>query len=309
MSVTASELIDDSAGAVDGKQTYKAVYRVTTNDRDQPAPSVYYEAQAALPHPVPVYYATYALNGFTDVNCFAKSIQINRSKKDGSGGLIWIVEVEWSTMEPQDREQTSSDNPLTEPVRRWVEFEDVQEPVEEALNIEALPGISRPAETRGPIQDAAGGEPSSPLVRTRRVPVLCARKNYATYTEILAIEATYGNTVSNGVYKGAAARCAAFRSIQSSEPQFGGGIEYYTGVIRVAFKDTAWYTQMVNRGFAYLDSGDLKEATVKDKDGQEVPSSQPVLLELDGTRTPDGDMGTVINWLTEDEADYSGLGI
>lgn len=310
MAVVSCALIDDDAAVDDGKPIYTAKYRVVTDTRNQPAPSVYYGAQSALPDPLPAYYSTYLLGGFADVNVFAKGAKIKRIKSDGSLGTRWEIDITWSPQEPNDREQTHDDNPLTEPVRRWIEFEDIQEPIEKARNIEALTGLGRAAETEGPIQDAAGGEPSSPLMRTRRVPVLCARKNYATLDEIIAIEATYGNTVSNATYKGAAARHAAYRSIECSQPQIGGGIEYYTGVIRIAFKNSEWYFPMVNRGFAYFnDAGELVEATVKDKDGNKVPSAQPVLLQLDGKRLPDGEIGTVINWLTESEANYSTLGV
>lgn len=306
--VTECKLIDDTAGSSNGDATYTLKFRAKTDDREMPAALVYYGAQAALPDPAPVYYSTLAVNGFTDYNVFCKELDIKRAKQDGSQGRTWIITCGYKVMEPGDREQTSDEDPLTEPVRRWIEWEDIQEPVEEARNVEALTGISRAADTLGPMQNAAGGEPSSPLMRTRRVPVLCVRRNYTSLATIAAIETTYGNTVSDGVFYGAAARCAAYRSIECSQPQQANGTEYYTTVARIAIKDSEWYYAMVNRGYRYLDGGVLKEATVKDADDNDVASPEPINLELDGTRTADGDMGTVIHWLTAAEADYSAAG-
>lgn len=310
MSVVSSHAIDDSASIQDGKISHAAKFRVKTDAPDDPAIVAIVGSQSALPDPTPAYFSTFALNGSADANAFCKSIKATRARAD-SDRRTWLVDVSWSPLEGQDAsdDTTSEDDPLLKPVKYWVEWEEIQVVVEEAWNVEALPGISRSPDTKGPVQNGAGQELSSGLTRPIRVPVLAAQKNYATLQEIIALGLSFDDSVSSDEYYGADPGKSAFRGIECSQPQYGGGIEYYSGIIRVAFREDGWNIPIVNRGWKYLDAGKLKEATVKNADNEDVPVAEPINLELNGTRTADGSVGTVINYRVSREIAYSGLGI
>lgn len=308
MSVVSSSLINEWSELSDRVRKYYATYDVVTDDRDMSIKDAVAGAQSASPDAVPAYFATYSLLGDTDVNAFCQTI---KGKRKSPADVTRItVDVEWFpiTGDPSNT-TTNSDNPLTVPIEQWVEWEEIQVPVDEGWNEEALTGISRAADILGPIQDAAGGEPSAPIMKAKKIPVLATQKNYATWQEITAIALTFADSLNDATFYGAPEGEALYRGAEISRRQYAGGTSYYTGVHRVAFLGGGWSFAMVNRGWAYLDGGVLKQATIKDSDDNDVPVSSPINLELDGTRTADGDVGTIIHYRTSPKLAFSGIGI
>lgn len=321
MTVTSSHCVKSKFNIADRKVIYDALFRVKTDDRTQHEIDVFSEAQLASPDPVPAYYATYNLRGKTDVNAFAQDISHNR--KDEKNASYHLFRVKWSpiTGDPLN-DQTSQTNPLLKPVERWVEVETILVPAEAGWNKEALPGIGRGADTYGPIQDAAGQEPSTPIMVPKQVIVIVSEKNFATLEEPLAQDITYHNSLNTNTifafapYDGASEGEALYRGATFSRRQYGGGISYFTVQRRVAIQAGGWDYAMVNRGWKYLGPDPkvqtspptvLLEATVKDKDGNEVSAASPINLELDGSKTADGDIGTIINWRTSPKLDFGDL--
>lgn len=308
MSVISSNLLDDWGSLRQGNYTHGARYDVETNDHTDAAVAVIVQSQSALPDPVPAYMSTFALNGSADASAYCKSIV---ARRHASKRTKWTVEVEWSVLEGDDpaNDVTSQDDPLTVPVKYWLEREEFQEPLTEAWNETALPGIGRSIDTLGPIQNAAGQEPSSAYMRTVRVPVLVAQKNYATLQELITLNRNFDDAISSDVFYGAPAGEAIYRGTEISQPQYAGGTQYYVGTTRVAFREGGWSLPLVNRGWKFLSGGQLQEATTKDADGNQVPVSEPINLELDGSRTPDGQVGTTILYRVNRKVAFSGLGI
>lgn len=318
MSVVSSHCVDDWLQLADRKFSYGATYRVVTDSRNDAALEVLLGAVSATPHPVPAHFASYSLFGSSDSSAFAQTYDVKRIKdgEEGKLGKYWLVTVGWALPDKADDDATSQEDPLSRPVRYNVEREEMQVIVEEGWNEEELPALGRAEETLGPIVNAAGGEPGTPLTKTIRVPVLVARKNFATLEEVVAIQQAYEDKLNDGDFFGAPEKTALVREVTISDELFGGGIEYREATFRIAIFHDGWSIPLVNRGYRHwkiLDGDEeptLIEAKVWDEvEGREVPSAEPVNLELDGFKTPDGEIGTVINYRVHDTASFAGMGI
>lgn len=309
MSVTDCMCIKNGMQLVNREFVYTAKYRIKTDDRSMTGYQVLSGATLVGPHPFPSYYATFVLFGDSDANAFMKLPTIDQDEENGS---VWIATATWSPIkgEEESDEHTSREDPLLRPVIYSREWEEIQIPVEQGWNKEELPGIERDAETLGPIENAAGQEPSTPIMKSKRIPVMIAEKNYATLAEIDAIEQTYGDTLNNATYATYAKGECCFRGINASKPKYEGGKRYYTGAIRIACQRGGWDYEMVNRGFKYLDGGELKEAQVLDPTTNEkVPVAEPINLELDGSETPAGQTGKIINYRHRPYTNFGALGV
>lgn len=314
MSVTSCTLIDDSTSLdKEGNFTHTAKYRVTCDARNDTGLEVLLGAASSSPDPIPSFKASFTLNGATDPNSFAQSFKASRDKADQKA-RDWIVEVEWSPSEGDpDDDWTNDQDPLTRPVRINIDAEEVQVIVEEGWNEEELEGIGRDADTFGPITNAAGQEPGTPLMKGRRIPVLVFRYNVANLAAAVSLILTYEDRLNSDTFYGAPEGTALVRSITCSEVQYAGETAYREVEIRVAIFDQGWSYAMVNRGYEYLREVEsetvLTLARKKDENNVMQLVSEPINLELDGTRTPDGDIGTVINWRTREKVAFSGMGV
>lgn len=309
MAVTKCELVNNSLRLSGREFVYSARFRITSDTRNMAAYDVLNGATSSTPNPFPSYFATYSLLGDSDPSAFMQEVDIQQI--DDNNTSVWMATATWSPIKGADNADghTSRQNPLLRPTIYSREWEEISIPVERGWNEQALNGIGRAADTLGPIQNAAGQEPSTPIMKTKRIPVIVAEKNYANLAAIDAIETTFGDSLNDATYQGYAAGECLFRGISASRPKYEGGTEYYTGTIRIACQKGGWSYEMVNRGFKFLDGGELKEATIKDTLGQEVPVTEPVNLELDGSRTADGAVGTVINYRHRPEVDFSTIGV
>lgn len=302
-------MLGNSMGLRNREFIYRARYRIETDDRSMSAYQVINAATLASPHPFPSYFATFAMWGDSDVSSFMQ--EATCEPMDEKNTTKWIAEAIWSPIKGTEANDdfTSRENPLTRPVIYSLDWEEISIPVENGWNEQELPGIGRAEDTFGPICNAAGQEPSTPILKTKRIPVVIAEKNYATLADIHAIEQAYGDTLNNAAFLGYPEGDALYRGINASKAKYASGTQYYTGIHRVAFQRGGWDYEMVNRGWKYLEGGELKEATVKDINGEEVPVSEPINLTLAGTPTADNDYGTVINYRHRPKTDFSALGI
>ena len=309
MAVTSCKIIWNNFRLVNRESIYTAKYRIISDTRNMSAYTVISQATSSTPDPFPAYFSTYNLLGESDPSAFLKEATCDPLDEENSTHFIGTAI--WSPIngEEETDPHTSRENPLARPTIYWREWEEINVPVEKGWNNPALPGINRPADTLGPIQNAAGQEPSSPIIKSKRIPVMVAQKNYATLAQIDAIQQTFGDSVNDSTYANYPQGEACFRGITASRPQYEGGVRYYTGTIRVAFQKGGWDYEMVNRGWKYLLGGELREATVADQNGNQVPVAEPINLEIDGSRTPDGQIGTIINYRHRPRVDYNAMGV
>lgn len=317
MAVSSCTLIDDGCDLdSEGNFTHWAQYRVICDSRQDTGLEVLLGAALSSPDPIPSFKTSFSLNGSSDPNAFAQSFKAKRENvKDAAAR--WIVDVSWSPSngDPDD-DWTTSEDPLSRPPRINIDAEEVQVIVEEGWNEEALTGGSgggRAADTFGPICNAAYQEPGTPLVQPRRIPVLVFRFNVADLSDVVTLINTYEDRLNSDTFYGAPEGTCLVRSIVGSDDMFAGETHYREVEIRIAIFDQGWSYAMVNRGYEYLlDSGDswsLVMARKADEEGVLQLVTEPVNLELDGTRTPDGEIGTIIHWRTRPKVAFSGMGI
>lgn len=315
MSVTSCTLIDDGCDLdKEGNFTHWAKYRVLCDSRQDTGLEVLLGAALSSPDPIPSFKSSYSLNGSTDSNAFAQSFKAAREiVKDAASR--WVVDVSWSPSDGDpDDDWTTAEDPLARPVRINIESEEVQVVVEEGWNEVALPGISRAANTFGPIVNAAGKEPGTPLTKGRRIPVLVFRYNVADLDAVVALILGFEDRLNDDDFYGAPEGTALVRSIVGSDDMFAGETHYREVEIRVAIFDLGWSYAMVNRGYEYVDTfaSELSwiAATVVNKEtGGRETVAEPVNLTLDGLVSAPGDMGTVIPWRTREKVDFAGLGV
>lgn len=316
MGVTSCTLLKTHSDVNDkGQFTHWAQYRVKCDQRNMTGMAVVIGAAISTPDPIPSWKASFSLLGDSDPNAFALKFSPRYQQGDDSTS-IWTIDVEWMPSANPDDDWTNDLDPTLRPVLIDGDEEEVQEICEEGWNEEALTGIGRAADVFGPIVNPAGKEYDTPLMKSVRVVVKVFRKNFkdlpgnSALNQIDALAASFVDKLNNATFYGAPAGKAIVRSIKPSEELFAGGIKYRVATIRVAAYAKGWSFPMVNKGFEFFDgSGVLTQATTPDDMGDEQPIAEPINLELDGTRTPDGTVGTVTHWRTSAKVDFAGLGV
>lgn len=305
MGVQSSKCIKNGFSFSDRKKSHTAVYEVRTDDRTMAGEDVVAGAQASSPDPVPAAFATFALFGGSDANAFCQEITAEQPEPVNAAQK-WHVNVKWFPIEgdPED-DTTNADDPLSRPLRFHSTTEEILEIVENGWNVEELPFLSRAPDTYGPIVTAVGDRPGTPLVRPRKAQVLIITKNFATLAEILALQDAFVDKLNQSPFYGAPKGKAIVRDIIPSQEMFAGGTAYREAEFYIAAYRKGWNFPMVNRGFNYAKDGAKLPIT---KDGATLVA-EPELLELDGTLTPSGALGTVINWRLSEYAEFAGMGI
>jgi hypothetical protein len=310
MSVTSCHAINDSFAFQDGKATYTVTYRIKTDDPTNTGRQACDGAVSASPDPLPVPYQTFSLNGDSDANAVAKSFRTNR--QDITNARCYHeVTVEFGP-EDSDKQWDNRDDPTTRPVRIEAYGEEVEEIVEEGWNEEELSGlgVDGAPDTLGAIVNAAGKEPGSPITKKRLIPGLRFKINVPDLATGVGLRADYLHKLNDAPFYDASIGCAFVSNIDIGPEQTGGGSSYREVTFDILNDENGFSIPLVNRGYEFLNaSGDLQLAREDDTDMRSKLVSEPINLELDGTRTPAGERGTVINWRIYDFADFSGMGI
>jgi hypothetical protein len=77
--------------------------------------------------------------------------------------------------------------------------------------------------------------------------------------------------------------CAGISAQQTTEVVNDVEVRYWQGTSELVYRASSHDLYLPNVGFEYLEDGELKQAWVKDRNGQEVPSALPRALNPDGS--------------------------
>jgi hypothetical protein len=260
-------------------------------------------AQSATGTPVPNRRSLYL--GTALARLYVQSIT---GKSVGSRDL-WQWTVTFAT--PQDGELPlfelpQYDNPLLRPAIYNVDYMDREYVIKLAKNVQALlhgngSGGNRPANTEGPIVNAAGKQPDEPQVDTERLEVLVIQKNYASLPEIVARNRAFKRSTNSTALIGYQPRELRYLLTQSLGVQFENGVTFWPGVTTVLAEDTDLVLD--NVGTEYWDT--VTDNWKKAIDGEGLPMTEPINLTLAGAQG--GDNTTTITYRHLRELSYADL--
>jgi hypothetical protein len=342
LTVSCKRLPDEMPGGEDehGRRTYTDVYEVDQTDGGALAApvAVAIAAQSANAGPdiIPLRGQNYSYGGSTDLDSYALRFGWKRPFPKTNKYRVH-VNVDYGPADGFNPGRLSEPNPLLWQTEYWLEWTEEQVPVKEAKNVDDLTHIGRPPFTLSPITNAAGEEPVDPTLKLVRYPILCAQKAYATLNEIVALNTVFQETTNNGTYFGAAARQAKYLGTESGHITRTQGYSFYLGVTKIWFKKLTWDLKIMNIGFNELvkkrnsegfqtdeylndsqDEPQLFRCMVRDisynEDGKQVlgdwvPSSEPLKLDMDGTRAQPTLPATNLRYRELEEVNYAGIGI
>ena len=124
-----------------------------------------------------------------DAGSFASSITCEL-EEEGIDHDIYQIQVSYEAPKGnsrKDKQRKTQPNPIDWSADYWVEWEEIQVPVEKASCLTDLPTILRGPSfedlvndipPRGPVVNAAGQQTIDPLMTTVHQPILCSEKNY-----------------------------------------------------------------------------------------------------------------------------------
>ncbi len=246
-------------------------------------------AQAAGPKPVPQRRAL-----LPGTLLYVETINGRRSEVNRN---YWDFEVQFSTPpEGEERDNVSNPNPLNRKPVYNVDYIEREYVVKQAKNLQAMgfnfdSGV-RPANTLGPIVNAAFRRPDEPIVDTERLGVIVIERNYPFLGDIVALNVDYRRTTNSDELelggRTIEPRQLKYLITRSLGRQEENGVVFYPGVTEIAIeKDTDLVLDNVGYEYWDPDAGDWARA----KDGEGNDTAEPVNLKLDGTLKPAGGVG------------------
>lgn len=300
------ELARDARNAtlsIPGRNVYSVEYLINADSSTWGAKRVVETCQTltAPNDALPLIYSYYDIEGtsYTDYAAFCLSISVRRNPAKLTQ---WHATANFGPLPPGRLAGDAITNPLLRPTKYSLEYVAQTEPVTEAYNETALP--HRSIGTLGPIESAAAEQFDEALYETFYRPVLIMRKNYGSLDDVHSLVRTYDNTLNSNSFFGYPRGCAKFEGVYLSDVMNENQITFWEATVRVALSREPFYRSVVNQGFRYLDgNGNSVKAT--DADGNEL--SAPINLDLDGSKTPSGQLGTMIDYRTREYTDYGGL--
>lgn len=307
------------------KKEYDAMYVITTDDSDwRDINAIGQAAQlGGSPDRLPVMGTAFVHEGSIDIGSFVQRIRITPDKK---ARKRWVAEVQWRPLPNGKRPQDLDPNvhPVNRPKREWLESVTETAQIAKGWNQIELPQAGdgfnpRPADTEGPIVNAAGESYDEALYEDDHYSIYVQQKNVESPAEAYNLQLMYGRTLNQGSFLGFPEDCAKFLSAETGEPQtetFGTNlVEFYTMTVRIALRRTPWHHDIVNRGYneiienRFSSEKGLHRIFVKDDrtDGKLVATPEPVLLDVNGVHLEDGILGNTIPYRTRERKSYQGL--
>lgn len=277
---------------LENNNQFDLVYLVETSGIES-VPSIKSQLHTATPDPVPQIYQ------HVGEGAYVLNIHVEGRVVDSR--THWTVTVRCGQVPPgKDLQALNQPDYLTTAVNRWpvfrVEHETETEPILKNAN-------------GTPILNTARKRFDEPLFQEKLVPILVITRNVIGWTDVLTINEKMRNTSSSLAIgpifgKTFPAGTFQFQSATAGDPIIESNIQYYRTDIRLRMGDLT--RQVLNRGYEHYDvPGAGKKLVKATNEGQ--PVSEPVLLQNDGTRLPDGSDPTYVTVTPYTPKDYSML--
>lgn len=298
MSVVRSELmLNARSGSSDDKfqRSYVAKWLVTTNNKLDGPQVVYAGASSASPDPVPAKYATYAVGNDVDANAY----HLDNTVEPYNAGseFQWVVTVNFGPAPKGEPPGERNENPMARPPRYSIEWGNYSRPFVKDIDGNLVVNAAKQAFDPPPIEEDAR-------------PILVAKKNFATFSEVVSLMIAYKNATNSDNFYGAAEREAKIESITAGDQQHENGYSYYEATIRVMFNEPGekFERSFVNQGYKHFENASQTTLLIA-KDSKGVPVNEPILLATNGTRLDDGVDGNTLEFKNCREVAFEGLGI
>lgn len=253
--------------------------------------NIYEQALTASPDQLPLIYDIYP--GSATAACTAVEIE----QEFPGNKLIWKATATFGKLddanEDNQEDPTQPDNPLERATLWRVEWDTVTETIEKDKD-------------GNDILNSAGFQFDEVPTEDRRLLVITAEKNYATAGEIANIGSTYDRAVNAASFQGYGVRQVKFDGVACSEQQIENNVRFYQATFRFIIKPETWDRKILDRGFIYLDDdGNTKVAV--DSDGQ--PVVDPILLDGNGHKLPDDEIGVTLTFQVNPLMDLNNIGL
>lgn len=214
---------------------------------------------------------------------------------------MWTWQVTYSPPPAGEGEGSEKENPLERPVAYNIEYMDREYVVEKARNILALShgdgkGGNRPADTWGPIVNAAGKRPDEPIVQTERLEVLVIQRFYPSLAAIVKLNRDYKRSTNSDSIQGYLPRELRYLLTESLGVTSVNGIDVWPGRTTILAEDS---TSLIldNVGYDYWDAAAADWKRAVDKDGDAM--AEPINLTADGGKGGDNTNTIIYRHLTE----------
>ena len=99
--------------------------------------------------------------------------------------------------------------------------------------------------------------------------------------------------------------CTGISAQQATEVVNDVEVRYWQGTSELVYRASTHNLYLPDVGFHYLEDGELKEAWVKNKSGQEVPAAVPRPLNTDGSLKGEGEEPDILNRRIYREVNFS----
>lgn len=259
--------------ALGGERTYTATYIVTTDSASDGPITVSNAAGVAIG-------ATYSLGNDTDARAYCKSKSVEQVSSDDASELkTWMLTDQYSTLDKEDQKKLV--HPLSRPYEITYGFEHFQEVVEADI-------------AGGAILNAAQEYFDPPIERDASRPVLTIVRNEAAFPA--GSFSLYQDAVNSDVFQGQPPDKWKVFNIggQRVIEEFANAeVEYWKVTYEFHHNRNGWKRFILNQGRSEIVNG-VKKKIKFAEDGTQV--IDPVLLDLDGARVPEGGPHTFIGF-------------
>ena len=274
------------------KRTYFIQFKIRADESDW-QPQVIVGSREVGPNPVPRINDLWKYGGI-DTTAICKEVEFSQDEPNDAGH--WIATAEFGQPESGNTPEDEDENPLRRRARFSVQSIDELIPVAEDNGLDN-------GGTPKPLRNSAGDEFIDPIQIENHSPVLVIQKNIGNIQSIIDWNLEYNQSTNSSSFRNGDPRTVKFVPIRVGDEQFENGILYYPATFAFAYKADTWDEAIVNQGYYHLDGGDRKRA--KDADGED--SVSPVLLETDGSLTPQGQIGNTLKFRVRPERDFNTL--
>lgn len=317
--------------------TYRVRYDIETDDPEYGPNSVVEDALAfGGTTPLPDLWTAYKFRGDSSPFSFSRSYRVQQNPENL---MRWTVEVSYLPLQPGEKEDDKIQPPWDRPAKYSVDREVYSRILEQDIHGWQIVNTAGKMYDEPLEQEASRGV----IVIQKNVQTLDQVARYiANYSD--AVNKGVWLVGGQGGYT-AYPRTALCRDVTSSEIMTEGDNEFYRVTFRIAIKsnpsksnasrsETTWDRAILERGYQYRGSGesglapgdappqgsvgwevwgresaaDRRERLALAAKLTRVPTGgEPVLLDEDGFRLPEGQVGIFTFWETRRQVDFNQL--